>query len=224
MVRTASARVHLDGDDTVGGGAVEYEFETGLVPSRYSQPGGTHEDRTRHLRRMVEDIGIGMMGATSFSLTFDASTASAPAAFFTAFNNEILEFESIYPDPITLNLHVGWGEINGGPLDPGNIGQSLTNQQAVPYAALKAALGADAKTADDATAVAHLPLANPTPGKNFAMSNAEAKALGLLAGNAPGIDGWVGFDKTGSIPLIQTIARSPARMTSSALRTTKSRR
>jgi PEP-CTERM motif len=133
--------------------------------------------------------------ATSFSLTFDASTASAPAAFLTAFNNEILRFESIYTDPITINLHVGWGEINGGSLNPGNIGQSLTNQQAVSYAALKAALVADAKTADDATAIAHLPSADPTPGKNFAMSNAEAKALGLLAGNAAGIDGWVGFDK-----------------------------
>jgi hypothetical protein len=50
------------------------------------------------------------------------------------------------------------------------VGQSLTNQQAVSYAALKAALGAGAKGADDATAVAHLPLADPTPGKNFAMS------------------------------------------------------
>jgi len=28
------------------------------------------------------------------------------------------------------------------------------------------------------------------------MSNAEAKALGLLAPNAPGVDGWVGFNRT----------------------------
>ena len=48
--------------------------------------------------------------------------------------------ESIYPDPITINLRVGWGEINGGSLTPGDIGQSLTNQRAVSYAALKAAL------------------------------------------------------------------------------------
>jgi hypothetical protein len=33
-------------------------------------------------------------------------------------------------------------------------------------------------------------------GAPFVMSNAEAKALGLLAGNALGIDGWVGFSST----------------------------
>jgi hypothetical protein len=132
--------------------------------------------------------------AVSFNLTFDASTAGAPAGFFTAFANAI-QFYQTFSDPITINLHVGWGDINGGPLNPGNLGQSLTNQQAVPYATLKTALINDAKTADDATAVASLPVADPTPGKNFAMSNAEAKALELLAGNASGIDGWVGFDR-----------------------------
>src|SRR5215471_1152332 len=135
-------------------------------------------------------------GATSFSVIFDPSTASAPAGFFTAFNQEVALLDAIYTDPITINLHVGWGEINGGPLTPGDVGQSLTNQQAVTYAVLRAALIADAKTPDDAAANAFLPAADPTPGKNFVMSNAEAKALGLLVGNATGIDGWVGFDKT----------------------------
>jgi hypothetical protein len=133
--------------------------------------------------------------ATSFSLTFDPSTASAPAGFFTAFAHEIQFYETMFTDPITINLHVGWGDLNGGPLNPGNLGQSLTNQQAVSYAALKAALTVDAKTSTDAIAVASLPISDPTPGKNFVMSNAEAKALGLLAGNTVGIDGWVGFNK-----------------------------
>jgi hypothetical protein len=134
--------------------------------------------------------------ATSFNLTFDASTVDAPAAFFTAFNNEIQFYQTLFSDPITINLHVGWGDINGNPLSPGNLGQSLTNQQAVPYTVLKSALVNDAKTASDALALVGLPTTDPTPGRNFAMSNAEAKALGLLAGNAPGIDGWVGFNKT----------------------------
>jgi hypothetical protein len=134
--------------------------------------------------------------ATSFNLTFDASTAGAPAAFFTAFNNEIQFYQALFSDPIVINLHVGWGDINGSPLNPGNLGQSLTNQQAVPYAVLKAALLNDAKTAADVTAVVGLPSVDPTPGQNFAMSNAEAKALGLLAATAPGIDGWVGFNST----------------------------
>jgi hypothetical protein len=133
--------------------------------------------------------------AASFNLTFDASTAAAPAAFFTAFNHEILLFQVLFLDPITINLHVGWGDIAGGPIAPGNLGQSLTNQRVATYAALKAALTADAKTAADATAIATLPSSDPTPGTNFVMSNAEAKALGLFDPIAPGIDGWVGFDK-----------------------------
>jgi hypothetical protein len=54
--------------------------------------------------------------ATSFNLTFDASTAGAPAAFFTAFDTEIQFYQALFSDPITINLHVGWGDINGAPL------------------------------------------------------------------------------------------------------------
>jgi hypothetical protein len=132
--------------------------------------------------------------AMSFSVTSDPSTGGAPVGFVAAFTSVIDFYELTYVDPITINLHVGWGDINGNPLTPGFIGQSLTNQRAVPYATLQTALTNDAKTAADATAIASLPLADPTPGRNFAMSNAEAKALGLLAGNAAGTDGWVGFN------------------------------
>jgi hypothetical protein len=91
-------------------------------------------------------------------------------------------------------MHVGWGEINGGPLNPGDLGQSLTNQQGFfTYNQIKTALTNDAKSPADFTAISHLPAT--FPGNNsFVMSNAEAKALGLLAGNASGIDGWVGFN------------------------------
>jgi hypothetical protein len=105
--------------------------------------------------------------ALSFNVTFDPSTATAPANFFTAFNREIQFFQTTFSDPITINLHVGWGDINGGPLNPGNVGQSLTNQRAFTYATVKTALINDAKTPDDAIAVARLPAADPTPGVNF---------------------------------------------------------
>jgi hypothetical protein len=133
--------------------------------------------------------------ATAFAVTFDPSTAAAPPGFFTALTSALQVYQSLYVDPITINLHVGWGDINNAPMSPGFIGQSLTNQQAFPYATVRTALTNDAKTSDDAVAVASLPGSDPTPGRNFAMSNAEAKALGLLAGNAVGIDGWVGFNR-----------------------------
>jgi hypothetical protein len=137
------------------------------------------------------------VNALAFNLTYDTSTTSAPSGFFTAFNNAISFYEAEFSDPITINLHVGWGEINGNPLSPGDIGQSLTSQLGLfTYAQVRTALVNDAKSADDATAIAHLPSADPTGGASFVMSGAEARALGLLAGNAPGIDGWVGFRNT----------------------------
>jgi len=47
----------------------------------------------------------------SFNVTFDPSTATAPANFFIAFNREIQFFQTTFSDPITINPHVGWGDI-----------------------------------------------------------------------------------------------------------------
>ncbi|MBV9687792.1 MAG: hypothetical protein JO096_11370, partial [Alphaproteobacteria bacterium] len=39
-----------------------------------------------------------------------------------------LRFKTTFLDPVTINIDVGWGEIDGSPLNPGNLGQSRTNQ------------------------------------------------------------------------------------------------
>jgi hypothetical protein len=130
-----------------------------------------------------------------FNVTYDASTSGAPADFFTAFDSATQFLQSLYADPITINMQVGWGKINGNNLAPGNLGQSLTNQQGFySYAQMKTALTNDKTTASDITAVANLPAVDPYGGTKFVMSNGEAKALGLLAGNAAGTDGFVGFN------------------------------
>jgi hypothetical protein len=135
--------------------------------------------------------------AVMFNLTFDSTTAGAPAGFFSAFNDAIQFYETQYTDPITINLQVGWGKIDGRNLSPGDLGQSSTLQQGFyTYDQVKAALVSDATSSADATAIVNLGVTDPTGGAHFVMSNAEAKALGLLAGNAPGIDGWVGFDSS----------------------------
>ncbi len=167
----------------------------------------------RNDRRVARRIVVGLVilaalvgsatpaRAMSFTLTFDPSTASAPAGFFTALNSVLNFFSTTYTDPITINMHVGWGDINGAPLAPGNLGQSLTSQQGnFTYAQVRTALLNDAKTADDAaaTSLSSLPAADPTGGRAFVMSNAEAKALGFLAGNAPGNDGFIGFNSAAS--------------------------
>ena len=135
--------------------------------------------------------------ALTFNVTYDSSTATAPAGFFTAFQDAINFYQSTYSDPITINIQAGWGKINGANLAPGNLGQSSTFQQGFyNYTQIRTALINDAKSSADATAIAHLPVTDPYGGTSFVMANAEAKALGLLAGNAAGIDGYVGFNSS----------------------------
>jgi hypothetical protein len=137
--------------------------------------------------------------ALVFDVTYDPSVATAPAVFETAFQDAINLYQTSYTDPITINIDVGWGEIDGTPLSPGNLGQSRTNQQGnFTYTRVRSALISDAKSPADFQAISTLGITDPTGGRAFRMSDAEAKALGLLAANASGIDGWVGFDSTAS--------------------------
>ena len=132
--------------------------------------------------------------ALIFNVTYDSTTVGAPAGFFTAFQAAIAFLQANFSDPITINLQVGWGQIHGQNLAPGNLGQSSTFQPAFyQYSQIKAALANDAHSADDSLSVAQLTAGDPTGGANFTMANAEAKALGLLPPNASGIDGFVGF-------------------------------
>lgn len=83
----------------------------------------------------------------TFNVTYDASTSSAPAAFFSAFNDAIQFYETTFDDPIAININVGWGEIAGHSLSPGDLGNSLTNQQGFySYSQIKTALQNDAKS------------------------------------------------------------------------------
>ncbi len=137
--------------------------------------------------------------ALTFNLTYDSSTVGAPSNFFTAFQYAINFYQNACTDAITINLQVGWGKINGQNLSPGNLGQSSTFQQGFySFSQVKSALAGDAKTTNDAIAIAHLPASDPTGGALFVMANAEAKALGLLSANASGLDGSVGFSSTAS--------------------------
>jgi hypothetical protein len=145
----------------------------------------------------VTFLGNGAQAGLNFNVTFDASVNSAPVGFTSAFNTAIQILQATYSDNITINMNVGFGEINGNPLGAGALGESLTNQQGFfTTAQIKTALINDAKSATDATAIANLPAGDPYGDTKFVMANAEAKALGLLAGNATGIDGFVGFSST----------------------------
>ena len=137
--------------------------------------------------------------ALTFHLTFDSSVPAAPAEFLPAVNSALQFYQTNFTDPITINLQVGWGTVKNQSMSPGAVGQSLVNGQITSnFAGVKSALINDTKSAADQTSVANLPPTDPTSGALYLMAFAEAKSLGLLAANAPALDGYVGFSSTAS--------------------------
>lgn len=136
--------------------------------------------------------------APVFNFTFTPGTSLQAQQGFQA---AAARWSNLLHDNVTINLTVGFNSLGGGIL-----GQAASAEDFHTYAAVRAALAADAISAADATAVAHLPggasfgmlinrTANNPHGAGNAMpyldsdgdannqflyiANAEAKALGL---------------------------------------------
>src|ERR1700722_11333143 len=131
------------------------------------------------------------------NVTFDSSVSAAPAGFTSAINYVVNILDAAFTNNVTLNIDVGWGEIDGSSLSGDDLGKSEeSSAPAYSYSTIKSALLANEPSALQQAAYATLPSADPTSGGNFDIGSADAKALGLIAGNAPGIDGWVGFSSS----------------------------
>lgn len=120
--------------------------------------------------------------AVTIHATFDGTVTGAEQ---TAFNYAAAQYQSLYSDPITINISVT--------SQVGILGQSTTNLQTTTYGALRTALIGDSKTANDAIANLSLGLTDPTGGATFLVSLAQAKALGLRPANDPAVDGIFSF-------------------------------
>jgi FG-GAP-like repeat len=133
------------------------------------------------------------------NVTYDSSVNNAPAGFVASFNAVVQYFETHFNNPITININVGYGEVDGMSLSPGALGESFTQFNSYTYSAIRAALMGNASSAAQISAAGTLPASDPTPGGNgnYKVAFAEAKALGLM-GASSATDGWVGFATTSS--------------------------
>ena len=131
------------------------------------------------------------------NVTFDSSAAGAPAPFEAVVEDVAKFYDSQFANPITINIHVGLGDVDGQKLTLTALGESISNytDSNYTYAQIKAALLAGAGTPQAKAAVTSLSSADFTDGGAFAMTTAEAKALGLM-GPSSAIDGYAGFDST----------------------------
>ncbi|MBV8912522.1 MAG: NF038122 family metalloprotease [Acetobacteraceae bacterium] len=153
-----------------------------------------------HIRLAVIAALIAAPAAPSMALTintsFDSSVTSQANALTIegAFNQATAAFQSILANPVTVNVKVSWGNINGQALPSNALGVSSTSLYGYfSYAQMKSWLTASAATAADRQAYATLPATAPAGESQYVLTSAQAKALGLVAPNGTALDGSIGF-------------------------------
>ena len=126
----------------------------------------------------------------AIDLVWDASVGSAPSGFEQA----VIDAATLYVSEFTggtigggtevINIHVGWGEINGQRLSSGALGESESYGYLTNYATVASALGAAGYSFD---------ASNEPTKAHFFLTSAQAKDYGLVNGTAGATDGFVGF-------------------------------
>jgi hypothetical protein len=58
------------------------------------------------------------------NVIYDQNQNTLPVGFTTVVAAVVRFFENQFTNPITINLHVGYGEVAGLPLSPGSLGAS----------------------------------------------------------------------------------------------------
>jgi hypothetical protein len=145
---------------------------------------------------------VGSSSGLEIDLIWDTSVQSA--SNWSDVENSVISaaqvFTSEFDTHAVLNIHVGYGEVNGQSLVNGALGESETQGYAVSYSQLTNALGqADASLVSSGQMAAGAVTAvTALASKTFFVASAEAKALGLVNATSTVVDGFIGF-ATGSI-------------------------
>ncbi len=130
-------------------------------------------------------------------VTFDASASSAPPGFEAAVNDVVSLFDSIFTNPVTINIDVGWGEINGQTLQNRTLGESLEQfTNGYNYAQILSAVSTTSVNEGDPIPASVFTASDPTSGGSIDPGTADARALGLMPATSATIDGWIGLTST----------------------------
>ena len=185
------------GDDTATftGPRSDYTITYDGPRTIVSGDGGTHVlTNVEHLQ-FADGSAAPAAPGLIIQVHYDASVDSAPAGFKDVVAAVVQYFESTFNDPVTINIDVGYGEVGGTALDSGALGESQIALMGISFLGIIGALTADKTSLDDTSAVANLPSLNPFVTGQVLISQAEAKALGLLS--APTMtDGAIGFSSS----------------------------
>src|SRR5664279_776566 len=109
------------------------------------------------------------------NVSFDQATSNLPTGFVSAVNYVVNYFDNLFTNNCTINICVGYGEVDGQTLGSGALGESITNFAGASYSNLRSAL-----VAENAPGSSTLPSTSPLAGSPV-LAQAEAKALGLTS-------------------------------------------
>ena len=129
------------------------------------------------------------------NLIWDSSTSNAPISFRSAVQQAADILSTTILNNITVNIQVGVDSIGGQPMDAGAAGVAYPTSLYANYSQTVSQLSHAAIQNGELSLASVLPVADPSAG-NFDISNAEAKAFGMINPNASGIDGATGFSST----------------------------
>ena len=124
----------------------------------------------------------------NINVSFDQNTARLPNGFVAAVDYVVSNFDSLFTNPVTINIKVGYGEIDGAPLARGDLGESEVPRYArESYGSVVSVL-----QSEGAPGSSTLPATSPLSG-NLTINPAEAQALGLRTAVSTS---FVGFSST----------------------------
>ncbi len=134
----------------------------------------------------------------TINLEFDAAAAAAPQSFRDGVQAAANILEAAIYNPITVNILVGYGEIDlGGPAySPLSIYSEggILSLNPISYQTLRSTLAAHETSASATAAVNALPNTTSLNGRStFYISSAQEKAFGIIPATRGGVDGVVGF-------------------------------
>src|SRR5262249_42671411 len=104
-----------------------------------------------------------------FNVSYDQSSG-LPAELPAAMQAATKFFTDRFTDAITINLHVGWGEVHSHPIN-GALASSFVDAQSYSYDQIVKAIAGDVTSAEDYSASQNIPASDPTNGGTWVVGN-----------------------------------------------------
>ena len=150
---------------------------------------------------------VGPSGGLEFHLLWDPSVASAPAAYKQAVEAAAGYYSQMFSNAEVLNIDVGWGEVDGMSISPGNLAEGVRPGIYRTYAQVLSGLDADASHSSvQRQADSTLPATDPLHARTYYVPYAEAKTLGEISPTGAEIDGYIGMSSTVPLDFAQPTA------------------